>query len=219
MGLKSTQCWFEVERTLWSLNSGESSCAFEEQVGGCCKSENSRSKEDGVSRKLGTCRPKKMVTRLKSLGPIENYNFPRSMGLKTIQCWFEVERTLWSLNSGEASGACEQHVGGCCKSENIRTKQDGASRKFGTCGPKKMVTRLKSLGPIENYNLPWSMGLKSIQCCFEVERTLWSLNSGEASCACEQHVGGLASRKTAELKKIVPPESLKHVNQRRWWLY
>ena len=101
---------------------------------------NSRSKEDGVCRKLGTCGPKKMVARLKSLGPIENYNFPWSMGLKTIQCWFEVERTLWSLNSGEASGACEQHVGGCCKSENIRTKQDGASRKFGTCGPKKIVT-------------------------------------------------------------------------------
>ena len=141
------------------------------------------------------------------------------MGLKSTQRWPELERALWSSNSGEASGACEQHVGGCCKSENIRTKQDGASRKFGTCGPKKMVTRLKSLGPIENYNLPWSMGLKSIQCCFEVERTLWSLNSGEASCACEQHVGGLASRKTAELKKIVPPESLEHVNQRRWWLY
>ena len=63
------------------------------------------------------------------------------------------------------------------------------------------------------------MGLKSTQCWFEVERTLWSLNSGEASCACEQHVGGLANRKTAELKKIVPPESLEHVNQRRWWLY
>ena len=30
---------------------------------------------------------------------------------------------------------------------------------------------------------------------------------------------GLASRKTAELKKIVPPESLEHVGQRRWWLY
>jgi hypothetical protein len=52
MGFKSTQCWFEVERLLWSLNSGEVSCACEEQVGGCCKSENNRSKEDDISRKF-----------------------------------------------------------------------------------------------------------------------------------------------------------------------
>ena len=63
------------------------------------------------------------------------------------------------------------------------------------------------------------MGLKSTQCWPELERTLWSLNFGEASCACEQHVGGLASRKTAEPKKIVPPESLENVDQRRWWLH
>ena len=146
MGFKSTQCWPELERTLWSLNSGEASCACEQHVGGRCKSENIRAKEDGAARKFGTCAAKKMVTLLRTLGPIENF--------KSRQCWPEVERTLKSLNSGEASCACEQHVGGRCKSENSRTKEDGASRKFGTLGPKKMVTQLKSLGPVENYNFP-----------------------------------------------------------------
>ena len=74
-----------------------------------------------ASRK--TSEAKKRVT-LQSLGPIKN----------------EVEGTLWSPNSGEASCAFEQHVGVRCKSENSRTKEDGASRKFGTCEPKKMVT-------------------------------------------------------------------------------
>jgi hypothetical protein len=45
---------------------------------------------------------------------------------------------------------------------------------------------------------------------------LWSLNSGEISCACEEYIGGLVSRKATELKKIVFPENLKYINQRRW---
>ena len=39
--------------------------------------------------------------------------------------------------------------------EDIRTKEDGASRRFGTCEPKKMMTLLKSLGPIQNCNFSW----------------------------------------------------------------
>ena len=46
---------------------------------------------------------------------------------------------LWSLNSGEASCACEQYKGGHYKSENRRTKKDDVSRKFVTWGPKNMV--------------------------------------------------------------------------------
>jgi hypothetical protein len=66
--------------------------------------------------------------------------------IDTALTW--VGTRLFSPNSCEASDACEHHVGGCCKSENSRTKKDGAFRKFGACEPKKMVT-LESLGPIE----------------------------------------------------------------------
>ena len=41
-----------------------------------------------------------------------------------------------------------------------QNQQGGASRKFGTCGPKKMVT-LESLGPIENYNFRWGSNRRS----------------------------------------------------------
>jgi hypothetical protein len=67
---------------------------------------------------------------------------------------------LWSLNSGEASRACEQYKGGHYKSENRRTKKDGASRKFATWGPKNMVIVLYFFSPTHFF----SMRLKSSQC-------------------------------------------------------
>ena len=80
-------------------------------------------------------------------GPHRNYNFPWGSNRDSVEP--EVEITLWSLKSGEASCACEQHIGGRCKSENSRTKEDGASRKFATGGPKNMVILLYLFGPIK----------------------------------------------------------------------
>ena len=137
------------------------------------------------------------------------------MGLKSTQCWFEVERTLWSLNSGEASCACEEHVGGLASRKTAELKKIVPPESLEHVSQRKWWL-YKVWAPSK---IIISHGAKSRQCWPEVERTLWSLNSEEASCACEQHVGGRCKSEKSKPKKMVSVESLEHVHQRRWWLY
>ena len=77
--------------------------------------------------------------------------------LKSTQCFFWGRKNAMELKFWWGILRMRTTCRRPCKSENSRTKEDSASRKFGTCEPKKMVT-LSSLGPMEKYRKLYRWG-------------------------------------------------------------
>ena len=120
MGLKSRQFWPQSERTgsrliFW--------CSSLRKIGTSCNF------------------PLQVVKHLKQrrwwadkfwapYGPIQNYKFPWGSNLHSLD--LSQKERYGAQCCGEESCAPEQHVSFRCKSENIRTKEDGGSIKLGS---------------------------------------------------------------------------------------
>ena len=79
-----------------------------------------------------------------------------------------------------------------------------ASRK--TSEPKKMVT-LSSLGPIQNYNFWWGSNLHSVDLSQKELYRAWLF------------WWGILRKSSIRTTCNLPLQVVKHLNQRRWWLY